>query len=310
MKLRLMRMFYIKSTNILKINSLFILLIVLLLASCDLIKFKENRNGEQAVQQEPIARVKDIYLYPHDMEGAISKNLSPEDSANRMEQLINSWIRKQLIISEASSRLSFDEAELERRLLDYKYALMVHKFEEQYVNQELDKEVTSKEISNYYKENIDNFRLNQNIIRGIFVQLPKEAPRINKFKRQLSSGDPKRREDVISYCHSYATKAHLGDSTWVYFEQVIVNTPFQDIANKQDFLEENTFVEREDDKHIYLLKVLAYKTVNQISPIEFVWEEIEKIILNKRKIKLVNELENEIFERAKENSDFETYENK
>lgn len=293
-----------------KVNKAFILLIILPLTSCDLIKFKDNSNVDTAIDQKPMARVRDIYLYPYDLAGVISKDVSPEDSAERMNQLINSWIRKQLVISEATSLLSLNEAELERKLLDYKYALMKHEFEEQYVNRELDKNVSPEEINQYYKENADNFRLNQNIIRGMFVQLPKGAPRLREFKKLLNSNDPKSTDELVSYCHSYATKAHLGDSSWVYFEQMIVNTPYQDIVNKKDFLEKNRFVEREDEGHLYFLKIREYRVVNQISPVEFVWEEIEKIILNKRKIKLVNELENEIFERAKKNSDFEIYENK
>lgn len=297
----------IKSINILKRNNI-LLLLTFFLISCDLITIKDGKNDEQGTRQKPIARVKDIYLYPTDLQGAISENLSPEDSINRAKQLINNWIRKQLVIAEANSRLNLDEAELERRLLDYRYALMIHKFEEQYVKSELNKEVSPEEINTYYNENIDNFRLNQNILRGIFVQLPKGAPKINDFKNLINSRDPKKQEDLISYCHRYATKAHLSDLTWVHFEQIIVNTPFQDIENKQDFLQRNKFVEREDSENMYFLKILEYRIINQISPVEFVWEEIEKIILNKRKVKLVNELENEIYERAKRNSDFTIYE--
>lgn len=297
-----------RSIIILKKNSLLLLLFVLALASCDLIKMKENETDDEATKQRPVARVNDIYLYPTDLEGAISESLSPEDSVSRATQLVNSWIRKQLVIAEANSRLDLDEAELERRLLEYRYALMIHKFEEQYVKRELNREVSSEEINAYYNENIDNFRLNQNIIRGIFVQLPKGAPKIGDFKNMLNSRDPKKQEELISYCHRYATKAHLSDLTWVHFEQIIVNTPFQDVEKKQDFLRQNKFVEREDEGNIYFLKILEYRIINEISPVEFVWEEIEKIILNKRKVKLVNELENEIYERARRNSDFEIYE--
>ncbi len=290
-----------------KRNSL-LLLFALAFASCDLIKMKEGETEDQASRQRPVARVNDIYFYPSDLQGAISESLSPEDSAGRARQLVNSWIRKQLVIAEANSRLDLDEAELERRLLDYRYALMIHKFEEQYVKSKLDREVSPDEINAYYNENIDNFRLNQNIVRGIFVQLPKGAPKINDFKKMLNSRDSKQQEELISYCHRYATKAHLSDMTWVHFEQIIVNTPLQDIENKQDFLRQNRFVEREDDNNIYFLKILEYRLINEISPVEFVWEEIEKIILNKRKVKLVNELENEIYEKARRNSDFEIYE--
>jgi len=280
-------------------------LVLFLFSSCDLIKMKET--FEEDDQVKPIARVNDIYLYPEDLSGLIPKDLSPEDSTNRMTQMVNSWIRKQLVISEANTRLSLDEAELERRLLDYKYALMIHEFEEQYVNRELNKNVTANEINQYYEDHIDNFRLNQNIIKGIFVQLPKEAPDIRGFKRLLNSNDVSRYEELVSYCHSYSKKAHLGDSSWVYFEQLVVNTPLQTIEDKGDFLKRNRYYEIQDEENMYFLKITEYRLINEISPVEFVWDEIEKIILNKRKIKLVDELEDEIYERAKNSENFEIY---
>jgi len=280
---------------------------LLLLFSCDMIKMKEDNEGEK--ESEPIARVRDIYLYPEDLAGVIPHDISPEDSLSRMTQMVNSWIRKQLVISEANTRLSLDEAELERRLLDYKYALMIHEFEEQYVNRELDKKVSAEEINKYYDEHIDNFHLNQNIIKGIFVQLPKNAPNIRSFVRLLNSNDVSKYEELVSYCHSYSKRAYLGDSSWVYFEQLVVNSPLNDISDKSNFLRRNKYYETEDGDNKYYLKVLDYRLVNEISPVEFVWEEIEKIILNKRKVKLVDELEDEIYDRAIKNKDIEIYTN-
>lgn len=303
-----MNKYSIKQSNILKTSKLATLIIFFIsLYSCDMIKMKQGLIEDEETKSDPIARVHDIYLYPEDLEGLVSSELSPEDSASRMKQVVNSWVKKQLVISEANSRLTLDEAELERRLLDYKYALMIHEFEEQYVNSELNYEVTSEEINQYYENNIDNFRLNQNIVKGIFVQLPKKAPEIRRFRNLISSRNIEKYNELVSYCHSYATKAHLGDSSWVYFEQMIVNTPFHEIDDKKGFLERNKFVEREDENYIYFLNILEYRLVNEISPIEFVWDEVEKIILNKRKVKLVSKLENEIFESAEKNDDFEIY---
>ncbi len=277
------------------------------LSSCDLIKMKEESAEENT--EKPIARVKDIYLYKDDLAGLISAELSPEDSTNRMTQLVNSWVKKQLTISEATSRLSLDEAELERRLLDYKYALMIHEFQEQYVNTELDREVNAEEIREYYKNNVDNFRLNQSIIKGIFIQLPKEAPNVRSFKRMLNSSDIQKYEELITYCHSYAKKAHLGDSSWVFFEQLVVNSPLREIDDVNRFLKRNSYFETQDENDLYFLKIMEYRLVNEISPIEFVWEEIEKIILNKRKVKLVNDLQQIIYDEALKNNDIEIYTN-
>ena len=291
-----------------KKNSLHILVLALsMLTSCDLIKMKDY--GDDLVEKKPIARVNDIYLYEEDISGSIPVELSPEDSTNRMTQLVNSWIKKQLFISEATSRLSLDEAELERRLLDYKYALMIHEFQQQYINTELDRVVSSNEIREYYDNNLDNFRLNQSIIKGIYVQLPKEAPGIRNFKQLLNSNDLQRYADLMSYCNSYAKKAHLGDSSWVYFEQLVANSPLREIDDVNRFLSRNKYFETRDENDIYYLKILEYRLVNEISPVEFVWEEIEKIILNKRKVKLVSDLQQTIYDEAIRNKNIEIYSN-
>ena len=149
--------------------------------SCDLFKIKEG-DPESISEISPVARVYETYLYPEDLEGLTSEAINSSDSTDIAERYIRSWIKKQLLIDEAASRIDFDEAELSRKILDYRYALMVHEFKQYYINQQLQTQVTEDEIQSYYDSNKDNFELKQNIIRGIFIKLPKEAPKIKKSK--------------------------------------------------------------------------------------------------------------------------------
>ena len=64
---------------------------------------KDNANLNRELP-EPIARVNDHYLYISDIEGMISTDASPEDSASMMNAYVNNWIRKQLLIDDASSK--------------------------------------------------------------------------------------------------------------------------------------------------------------------------------------------------------------
>ena len=60
--------------------------------------------------------------------------------------------------------------------------------------------------------------------------------------------------------------------------------------------------------YLYLtLKIDQYKLSEQISPIAFVENDIRNVILNSRKVALAKGLENEIFERSKENEDYKIY---
>lgn len=297
-----------------KAFSLFFSISVIVLATAcqennlpSFLRFK-NQEAEVGKVLTPVARVYDNYLYKEDLEGIVDANANPEDSTNIMGRYIDSWVRKQLLITEAANQIDFDEAELERKILDYRYALMVYEFEKKYVNQRVDSEVDQDEIEAYYRENKANFELKQNIIKGIFAKVPKEAPRTGRLKKLFESElDEEAREEIKSYCLSFAASYSLDDSVWYDFEDVIKNTPLVSIPNKVQFLRSNDFIETSDDIYVYFVRVLDYKISDQISPLEFVKDDIVQIIRNQRKVALTQKLEEDIFDEASENNDFEIY---
>ncbi|WPP51042.1 NADAR family protein [Catalinimonas niigatensis] len=295
-------------------NKIIVLVVMsILLGSCNernlpnFLRFK-NQEAEEGEVLIPVARVFDNYLYIQDLEGIVDENVSPADSASIMNRYIDSWIRKQLIIAEAATQINFDEVELERKILDYRFALMVYEFEKKYVTQRVDTEISENEIKAYYQENKDNFELKQNIIKGVFAKVPKEAPRIGRLRNLFQSKlTDEVKEEIKSYSLSFAASYSLDDSVWYDFEDVIKNTPLVSIPNKVQFLRENEFIETSDDIYVYFVKVIDYKITDQISPIEFVSDDIVKIITNKRKVALTKKLEEDIFKEASENNEFEIY---
>ncbi len=283
-----------------------ILVAGLLTTQCELFKIKENQDPE-AVEEKPIARVLDQYLYADDLAGVASKDLADVDSIKRVESYIKNWIKKQLMIAEAASKINFDEAGIERKVLDYRYALMVYEYQKYYVNDQLTKDVTDDEIKAYYKANLDNFELKQNIIKGTYLKLSKEAPRIRKVRQLVQSKKVKDREELKTYCFQFATSYILEDSLWINFDEVVKNSPLGGIPNKVQFLRNNKYFETSDDQYNYFINIYDYKISNEISPLEFVQDEIANIIINKRKIGLANQLEEDIYERASQNNEFEIY---
>ena len=293
-----------------KANYILLLLIATIFyGGCDLIIFKDqSTNGTN--QEEtllPVARVHDQYLYYEDLKELIPENISKADSTNLAERYIQSWINKQLVVKEASRKLILDEADIERKVLDYRYALMIHEFQKLYINDKLNKKVTEEEIRDYYKNYQDNFELKQNIIKGRYIKLPIDAPKLTRLRSLVRSDQENELEELRDYCYQYASTFHL-DTLWIEFDGVISNTPMASITDKSQFLKNTAFYETSDEEFLYFLRILDYKLPNQIKPLEFVNDEIENILINKRKIALANELEDQIYERAKRNQDFEIYE--
>src|SRR5213083_1508767 len=77
--------------------------IAVVLAGCDLIKMKVGDQDGNSDRQ-PAARANDNYLYKDELAGIVAPGTPPQDSARLVEAYINSWIRKQLLIQEASRK--------------------------------------------------------------------------------------------------------------------------------------------------------------------------------------------------------------
>jgi hypothetical protein len=275
-------------------------------AACDIINIK-TQEEEETRERIAVARVYDQFLYPEDLEGVVPEGLSVEDSTKRADNHVKNWIKKQLLIAEAASVINFDEAEIERKILDYRYALMVYEFQKYYVNENLVDDISMDEIERYYEENMDNFELKQNIIKGIFVKVPNDAPRLNRLRRWVKNPTQKSKEDLRSYCYGFAISYQLEDSVWVNFDDLVKTSPIAGIPDKINFLRRTKYYETADSTFQYFLFIRDYKISNELSPIEFEKDNIANILLNKRKIDLARNLEDSIYRLALNKNVFEIY---
>lgn len=259
---------------------------------------------------EIVAEVGNEKLYQADLQGLVPQSLTGKDSSDRVERHIQSWVQKQLLIQKAKKEINFDEAEIERKLLDYKYTLMAHEFEKRYTDEKLDKQVSEKEIKQYYEKNLANFELKENIIKAWLIQIPTDKLEKSEIKDYLQTNSTEGVEKLQEICSKFATQSTFADTTWVSFDNLVRGTPFAKIPNKVDFLKTNTSSETKENNFTFFLRIKEYKISDQTSPLNFVREEIEAIIINQRRLKLIEKLEQEIFTKAKENRSFKIYKSK
>jgi hypothetical protein len=285
-------------------NSLLFFLLGIL-GSCDLIRMKEDQS-EVSDDRQPVARVGNSYLYRDELVGIVPAGVS-KDSAARVEFYVNSWIRKQLLIQEAARKIDINEAAVERKILDYRYSIIAYEYQAYYVKHHLDTAVSDREIEKYHQEHIDNFILKQNIVRATFIKLPKNAPHTQKIKDLIYSDREKDQRELKSYCLSFAVAYHIADSTWMAFDELVKSSPLVELPNKIQFLRSNPYYETSDDNYLYFLKVEEYRISDNVSPFEFVKDEIRNIILNKRKVQLAKQLEDKVYKEAEEDKEFEIF---
>jgi hypothetical protein len=284
------------------------ILVLTMLHGCDLIRMKKKEEEQVTTSaRKPVARVSDKYLYQDELIGFADPNSTAEDSAARVTAYINSWIRKELLIEEAMKRININEAEVERKVLDYRYSLIGYEYQNFYIQQHLNDSISEKDVDDYYRGHFDNFILKQNIVRGTYIKVPKTAPRTAKVKDMIFSKKEKDQNELKSYCLSFSVAYHLSDSAWIAFDKLVVNSPMAEIPNKIQFLKTNPFYETSDTDFLYFLKIDDYKISDNVSPLEFVKEDIRNILLNKRKVELARTLEDEVYENAVKQKNFEIF---
>lgn len=288
------------------LTKLSIIGLIVLMSACDLFKFKSDQEDEE--ENPVIAEVEGNKLRLSELELLSTKGMNSADSSAIINRYVQSWIRKQLMIREASKAMAYDEAEINRKLLDYKYTLMVYEFEKAYLEDNLDENIPFSEIEEYYNSNQKNFSLKEIIVRCNFLKMDKSSNQNRNLDRLLSESEGKQSEAINDIALKYANNYFLEDATWIRFEDIIINTPLADHPNKVGLLKSNNLITVEDEKYKYFFRILEYKLKDQIPPVEFVSEEISKILVNKRRVSLVEQLQKNIYNSALENNEFKIYE--
>jgi len=144
-------------------------------------------------------------------------------------------------------------------------------------------------------------------VRATFIKVPVNAPRTKKIKELIFSNRDKDEKELKSYCLSFSAAYHISDSTWMVFDELVKNSPLAEIPNKIQFLRTYPYYETSDDTYLYCLKVDEYRISDNVSPQEFVKDDIRNIILNKRKVELAKQLEDEVYNNAANQNEFEIF---
>lgn len=259
---------------------------------------KDPENGRA------IARVNGEYLYFHEVEDMIPPGTSKPDSLELVKNYINSWVRQKLIVHLAQNNLSKKDQDFTHEIETYKNSLIVYRYQEQLIKQKLDTLISDAEIERYYAENPDDFQLKDNIVKVLYVKLPANSGYISQVKTLIRSTKEKDKAALARLCASQAVNSSLDQENWLLFNDLLKEIPIK-TYDQEAFLQNNRFLEIKSEEFLYLVYFTDFKIKESVSPLSFERENIRNMIINKRKLKLISEMEKEVYEKALKNKDFE-----
>ncbi|HTB05768.1 MAG TPA: hypothetical protein VK806_02360 [Bacteroidia bacterium] len=276
--------------------------VVAVLSSC--VYFKKDKKPET----KPIAKAYENFLYPNDIKGIVPKGSKPADSISIVKEFIQHWLDEQTLLHQAENNLTEQQMDLSKQIEDYKNSLIIYTYEKELVRQKLDTNVTNAEVEEYYNQNKKDFQLKNDIVKIIYVKVRHKAPGTDKLRSLMTSDNPKDKEKLAKYCYQYAENFFLDESAWLMFDDVLKEIPIQ-TYNEDLFLQNNNnhFVQIDDTARSYFLSIKGYMVKNSMSPLSFEKENIKKILLNKRKMELIDDMKKNLLNDAMGKNEVQVY---
>lgn len=249
--------------------------------------------------EKPVASVHDKFLYEKDLNKLFRQKVSEQDSITIVKNYIDNWIREQLMLQRAELNLTEDEKDVQEKLNHYRNSLLIYKYQDHFIKQNLDTVITYDEVLKYYEENTPNFILDNNLVKALYIKINHDIPNDEKYqlRRWLRSTNESDGQSLYKYCMQNAENFDDFNSDWVVFNMIQIQFP-QKINNPENTLRWKKHFETQDTSYYYFLRIDDFVPKSEVTPLDYIEEKIKSIILNKRKITMIKQLEKEVYNDA------------
>ncbi|MFA6334711.1 MAG: hypothetical protein WCX48_04035 [Bacteroidales bacterium] len=270
---------------------LLILGLIPLIFSCRYLNF----TSDDAV----VAKVGDKVLYESEVKDLIPQETTPEDSINMLEQYVNSWALKYLLLDKAENELSKSEKDMEQELEDYRTSLLVYNYEKIYLEERLDTVITDDECREYYQKYSSNFTLNNSVVKARVVKISERSPNLETVRKMYKANSIEEIDEFEKLCYNSADRYNNFNNNWVDISEIAREIPY-DVQMCEREAWSKSFIETKDSLYYYFVYFFDKISPEGTAPFEFYQTKIKEIILSKRKQELIANLEKNLIQEALE----------
>ena len=277
-------------------QKLFFLTFLICFSGCDIVLDQDSLN---------IAKYGDTYLSKEEFVKMMD-GVKKEDSILRANSVINNWAIEKILTERAE--LNLNEAKLQKigsLVKEYKSSLLSEAYLEALINSTINLKIDSVEIQNFYEKNKALFKLNEDVFKLAFIELPldfSDTYQIRSKIRRFKSED-KFFLDSISYRYKNSS---LNNEKWISEKELRKKFPFINNYSYKS-LKNYNFFQFKDSLSLYLIKIIELAEKGEISPINHVLPTLEYMSQNKRKKELMLSIKSEILRDALQNKKLEIF---
>ena len=256
----------------------------------------------QTDEPDALVKVNDRILTRNEVESLIPKGTTSADSLLLAESYIKKWVKDELVLKIAQRNLGSDKETIDKLVGAYRRSLLRYRYQEKLIQEKLSDEIQESDVLTYYDTNKEKFVLDKNLIKGLFLKVPADAPNLSEVKTWYKSGNVASLEKIEKYSIQNAAIYEYFFDKWVDFDEIRNNIPNQ-ISNPESFLRTNKTLEVTDSSFCYFLNIRQVLLKGQVEPFEYAEPRIREILINQRKLDFIKEFEEELYNDALDGGD-------
>jgi hypothetical protein len=250
-----------------------------------------------------VAIVNTDKLFREDLKDVLPRNISKEDSLILVKSFIQDWAVEKLLLKGAANNSTLASFENINKLVqDYKESLLINNYKEELIKQQLDTVISEAEVEQYYLVNNENFKLNEVLVKSKYLYFNRSINDQKEIIKLFKSDKIEDAEELERQQLSFKIY-QLNDSIWTDLDKVLLKLPF----SKENLLKKSNFIQKKDSLGLYLVAIKEVLNRNDVAPISYIKSTIKEMILHKRKIELIREIEKIIVKDATKNNNYKIY---
>ncbi len=250
-----------------------------------------------------VARAGENFLYEDDLPSYVSK----DDSLIKISSFIETWAKEKVLYDLSIINLSQSKrAEIDELVDNYRIDLYINSYKDLIVNSKIDSIVTNEQIDSFYSTNVNNFKLNENLVKYRYVKVPNDNININRIRRYIVRVSEQDRYFLDSLNFQFAD-LKLDDSIWFTERDVISSINFINQNNKSRYFIKDRLFTLNESNYINFFIVDDMLKSGNIPPKSYLYDRIKSTIINQRKLDILKDINQEILNDALKSRKYEIY---
>jgi len=267
---------------------------LVLFTGCD--QVLNNQNADNTILAEAYGEK----LSVEDISEHLKNAQTYSDTQFVLSRYTDQWVMDKILFEEAKKTVGKKES-ITELVKEYERSLIIHEWDKEILASELDTFLNAQEISNFYEERKSEFKLQEDIVRFLFISVVDSM--FNGTMEDLW------KTEEIPALKQYVSEARgnyiLNPDEWHYKSEMKNIFPSA-LFNKISFSRPNNYSLSENESK-YFVKIIETVDSDQDAPVTFVEDIIRQRILHDRAKALLKQKKAALFDKNIQNKIIKIY---